>query len=78
MDDNVWIEANVGGRLTIAKRYIADNEPVLAIGGYLLAINVMHIHIGRMDDESDLVRTTASAAIANKQNHIVAQEKTTA
>lgn len=46
--------------MDIAEQYIAEanalEEPISAIDRYLLAIDVMQIHIGRMDTTSQLVQ----------------------
>ena len=60
MEDQDWLAANSGTGLDIAEQYIAEAKatrgPLEAIGRYLLAIDVMRIHIGRMDTESELVK----------------------
>ena len=63
MDDEVWLAANSGNGLEIAEQYIAEAnsayaEPLRAISRYLLAIDVMQIHLGRMDAAAQLASMT--------------------
>jgi hypothetical protein len=70
MDDNDWLAANAGTGLDIAEDYIAEAqkfEPLKAISTYLLAIDILQIHIGRMDTASELARITFGDAKAQRQ-----------
>ena len=70
MDDNDWLAANEGTGLDIAEEYIAEAEkfePIKAISTYLLAIDILQIHIGRMDTASQLARITFGDAKAQRQ-----------
>jgi hypothetical protein len=69
MKDQDWLAANSGAGIEVAERYIAEaksaEEPVEAIGRYLLAIDVMRIHLGRMDTESEYMRAALEKRASN-------------
>ena len=69
MKDQDWLAANSGAGIELAERYIAQakaaEEPVEAIGRYLLAIDVMRVHLGRMDAESEYVRAALDKRVSN-------------
>lgn len=62
MKDQDWLAANSGEGLAIAERYLAEakaaQEPIEAIDHYLLAIDVMQAHLGRMDTQSAFNRAS--------------------
>lgn len=63
MKDQDWLAAHSGAGIDVAEAYIAQakaaQEPIEAIDQYLLAIDLMQIHLGRMDTKSTYARTLA-------------------
>lgn len=60
MNDKEWLAAQTGEGLDLAERYIAEAEkladPIASIDRYLVAIDMLHVHIGRLETASEGVK----------------------
>lgn len=60
MNDKEWLAAQTGEGLDLAERYITEakglGDPIAAIDRYLVAIDMMHVHLGRMETASEGVK----------------------